>query len=140
MQVVVVYFVLLLYLLLSSEESYVEYLNGDVAYLNGDVALPILSRQSRIRTSSLHTVQAILDTPKELLCTKHPTQININCAFVVDTSKLHDPGDTKCDDCGTLKQTKMATTYLKITFCNGGVDSVKCCSNNGKLNHYTLVH
>ena len=73
------------------------------------------------------------------MCTKHPTQININCAFVVDTSKLHDPGDTKCDDCGAWKQTKTATTHLKITFCSGGVDSVKCCSNITKQNHYTLV-
>ena len=128
----VIYFVLLPYLLLSSEESYVE-------YLNGDVVLPILSCRSQIRTSSLHTVRAILDTPNKLVCKKHPTQINIDCAFVVDTSKLHDPGDTECDDCGAWKQTKTATTYLKITFCNGGVDSVKCCSNIGKQNHYNLV-
>ena len=128
----VICFVLLLSLLLSSEESPVE-------YFNGDVALPILSRRSRIRTSSLHTIRAILDTPQELMCTKHPTQININCAFVVDTSKLHDPGNTKCDDCGAWKQTKTATTHLKITFCSGGVDSVKCCSNITKQNHYTLV-
>ena len=63
-----------------------------------------------------------------------------NCAFVVDTSKLGDPGDTKCDDCGAWRQTKTATTHLNITFSDDGhVDSVKCCSNIRKQNHYILV-
>ena len=119
--------------ILFSEESHIE-------YYNGDVSLPILSRRDQVRTSSLQTVQAILDTPEHLVCSKHPTQININCAFVVDTSKLGDPGDVKCDDCGAWKQTKTATSHLSITFCDdGGVNSATCCLNTTKQSHYTLV-
>ena len=40
----------------------------------------------------------------------------INCTFVVDSGSLLDSEDTKCDDCGTWKQTKTATTYLRIHF------------------------
>ena len=58
---------------------------SSIEYFKGDIELPIVSRQNRMRTSSLHTVRAILDTPQDLVSTKHPTQININCAFVIDT-------------------------------------------------------
>jgi len=62
---------------------------------------------------------------------------------VVDTSKLQDPVDTKCDDCGAWKQTKTATSYLNISFFDDGtVDSVENCSavNGGNnRNMYTLV-
>ena len=113
---------------------------SSIEYFNGDVELPIVSRRNRIRTSSLHTVRAILDTPQDLVSTKHPTQININCAFVIDTSKLQDSGDTKCDDCGAWKQTKTATTILHLQFDeDGSVTSVKCCPNSSKKKYYTLV-
>ena len=111
-----------------------------IEYFNGDVALPIFSRRNRLRTTSLHTVRAILDTPKDFLCSKHPTQVNINCSFVVDTSKLHDPGDTKCDDCGAWKQTKTATTPLRINFCDdGSVLSVQCCPSGSRKRLYSLI-
>ena len=113
---------------------------SSIEYFNGDVALPIVSRHNKVRTSSLHTVRAILDTPKDLISTKHPTQININCAFVVDTSKLGDSGDTKCDDCGAWKQTKTATTHLYVHFDeDGSVNSVRCCPRISKKKYYTLV-
>ena len=114
-------------------------ISSNVEYFNGDAALPIFSRHSRIRTSSLYTVRSILDTPSELVCTKHPSQININCSFVVDTSKLLHPGDLMCDDCGTWKQTKTATTCLHIRFeDNGSVQSVQSCPGLAKRK-YTLV-
>lgn len=87
-----------------------------IEYFNGDAALLIFSHYNRMRTSSLYTVRLILNTPSELVCTKHPTQININCTFVVNASKLLHPGDDECDDCGTWKQTKTTTTYLHIQF------------------------
>ena len=93
-----------------------------------------------MRTSSLHTVRTILDTPQNLISTKHPTQININCAFVIDASKLQDSGDTKCDDCGAWKQTKTATTFLHVQFDeDGSVASIKCCPDSSKKRYYTLV-
>ena len=74
------------------------------------------------------------------MSTKHPTQININCAFVIDTSKLQDSGDAKCDDCGAWKQTKTATTFLHVQFDeDGSVTSVKCCPNSSKKKYYTLI-
>ena len=88
----------------------------DIVYFNNDSALPIFSCQSRQWTSSLHTVTSILDTSKDFVCSKHPTQIDTNCTFVVDSSKLLDPDDIKCDDCGVWKQTKTATTTLHIDF------------------------
>ena len=110
-------------------------------YLHGDIALPIFSRRNQVRTSALYTVQAILDTQKDFVCSKHPTQVNINCSFVVDTSKLQDPEDTKCDDCGAWKQTKTATTYLTILFCDddGTVDSVEGSNKQNNRGVYTLV-
>ena len=63
-----------------------------VDYLNGDVGLSVLSRLSRLRTSSRFTVQAILDTPQRLVCIKQPAHIDVNCTLVVDTTKLQDPG------------------------------------------------
>ena len=114
--------------------------DSSIEYFNGDFALPIVSRQNRRRTSSLHTVRAILDTPRELVSTKHPTQININCAFVVDTSKLQHSGDAKCDDCGAWKQTKTATTHLHVAFDeDGSVSSIQCCPGSSKKRYYTLV-
>lgn len=49
---------------------------------------------------------------KELVCSKHPTQIDITCEFVVGTSKLSDAENTKYDDCGSWKETKTAATLL----------------------------
>ena len=63
-----------------------------------------------------HHYRAILDCPTDLVCSSHPTHINVNCTFVVDTSKLRDSNDIKCDDCGVWKQTKTVTTDLKLTF------------------------
>ena len=74
---------------------------------HGDVELPILSRQNRVRTSALHAVRAILDTQKKSVCSKHPTQIDINCSFVLDTEKLQDPEEAKCDDCGAWNKLKL---------------------------------
>ena len=78
-------------------------ITSPIEYFSNDVSLPIFSRRTQIRTSSLYTVRAILDTPVNLVCTKHPTNININCTFVVDSGSLLDSEDTKCDDCGTWK-------------------------------------
>lgn len=71
------------------------------------------------------------------MCSKHPIQIDTNCAFIVDSSKLLDPGDIKCDDCGAWKQTKTATTTLQIE--NGKVSSVQVCPSASKKKCYTLV-
>ena len=95
---------------------YSEFSDCYIEYLNGDVALPIFSRQSRQRTSSLHTVRSILDSSDDIICSKHPIQIDTNCTFIVDSTKLSDPGDVKCDDCGAWRQTKTATTNLQIIF------------------------
>ena len=93
-----------------------------------------------MRTSSLYTTRAILDTSADLVCTKHPTNININYTFVVDLGSLLDSEDTKCDDCGTWKQTKTATTYLRINFFeNGKVSSVHSCPRVSKKKVYTLI-
>lgn len=114
--------------------------NYDIEYLNGDAALPIFSRQSRQRTSSLHTVRSILDTSDDLICSKHPIQIDTNCTFIVDSTKLLDPDDVKCDDCGAWKQTKTATATLHIDFFeNGRVSSVQVQPSVTKRRCYTLI-
>ena len=93
-----------------------------------------------MRTSSLYTVRAIPDTSANLVCTKHPTSINSNCVFVVDSGSVLDSEDTKCDDCGTWRQTKTATTYLHIDlFENGKVFSVHSCPRVSKKKVYTLL-
>ena len=110
-----------------------------IQYLNEDKCLPIYSRQNKLRTSSQQTISAILDCPSDLLCSSHPTHISINCAFVVDTSKLRDSNDIKCDDCGVWKQTKTATNHLKVTFDEDGmVKSVKTTQSKSKKS-YTLI-
>ena len=97
-------------------------------------------RQSRVRTSALHIVKAILDTPQCLISTKHPTEISINCAFVIDTSKLEDAGDAKCNDCGAWKQTKTATITLQVKFEeDGSVGTVNICLEKNKKRYHTLV-
>ena len=113
-----------------------------IQYLNNK-SLPIYSRQNKLRTS-LQTVRAILDCPTDLVCSSHPTHINSNCAFVVDTSKLHDSNDIKCDDCGVWKQRKTATNHLKLTFDEDGtVDFVQSTQSKSKKcynliqRHYT---
>ena len=88
----------------------------------------------------MYTVRTILDTPVNFVCTKHPTNININCKFVVDSGSLLDSEDTKRDDCDTWKQTKTATTYLRINFFeNGQVSSVHPCPSASKKKVYTLL-
>ena len=112
-----------------------------IGYFNNDVSLRIVSRRTQIRRSSLYIVRAILDTPADLVCTKHPANINVNCTFVVDSNSLLDSEDTKCDDCGTWKQTKTATTYLRLNlFENGKVYLVHSCPDASKKNVYTLLH
>lgn len=112
---------------------------ASVQYLNNNKSLPIYSRQNKLRTSSLQTVKAILDCPADLVCSSHPTCVNINCAFVVDTSKLQDSGDVKCDDCGVWKQTKTATNHLKLTIDeDGDVDCAKSVQCKSKK-CYTLI-
>ena len=60
--------------------------------------------------------------------------------FVVDSGSLLDSEDTKCDDCGTWKQTKTATTYLQINlFENNKVASVHSCSGVSKKKVYVLI-
>ena len=111
-----------------------------IEYFNNDRSLPIFSRRTQIRTSSLYTVRAILDTSADLVCTKHPTNINISCTFVVDSGSLLDAEDTKCDDCGTWKQTKTATTDVRINFFeNGKVASVDSCPRVSRKKVYTLI-
>ena len=108
-----------------------------IQYLNGNESLPIFSRQTMVRTSA---IQTILDAPSSLISSAHPTHININSAFVVDTSQLHDPDDIKCDDCGAWKQTKTATSRLKVTFVEGGsVGSVDALTTARPKKCYTLV-
>ena len=115
--------------------------SGDIEYFNGDVNLPMVSHQSRVCTSALHIVRAILDTPQGLISTKHPTEININCAFVIDTIKLEDASDAKCDDCGAWRQTKTATTNLQVKFEEDGcVGNVNICLGKNKKRYHTLVH
>ena len=111
-----------------------------IEYFNDDVSLPIFSLHTQIHTSSLYTVRAILDTPADLVCTKHPANINITCAFVVDSGSLLDSEDIKYNDCGTWKQTKTATTYLRINlFENDTVSSVQSCPNALRKKVYTLL-
>ena len=97
---------------------------ASIQYLNDNKSLPIYSRQNKLRTSSLQTVRAILDCPANLLRSSHPINISINCAFVVDTSKLRDSNDIKCDDCGVWKQTKTTTNHLKLTFDEDGAVNI----------------
>lgn len=124
----------LLYCSDSSDETTIQ-------YLNDNRSLPIFSRQNKLRTSSILTIQAILDCPSTLRSLTHPTHVNINCAFVVDTTKLRDSDDIKCDDCGAWKQTKTATTGLKITFMEdgsvGGVETLGGAARPRKC--YTLI-
>ena len=110
-----------------------------IQYLNNNRSLPIYSRQNKLRTSSLHTVQAILDCPADLLCSSHPANISINCAFVVDTSKLRDCNDIKCDDCGVWKQTKTATNHLKLTFDKDGTVNFAQSAQSKSKKCYTLI-
>ena len=79
---------------------------------------------------------AILDCPADLLCSSHPANISINCAFVVDTSKLH---DLKCDDCGIWKQTKTASSHLKLTFDEDGVVNSAQGTQSKSKKCYTLI-
>ena len=94
-----------------------------------------------VRIEYVHLHYTLLDqywTLRGNLCAQ--SQIDINCAFVVDTSKLRDSGDTKCDDYGAWKQTKTATTDLRIRFHeDGSVASAMCCPKNRTKKHYTLV-
>ena len=59
----------------------------------------------------------------------------------MDSTKLSDPGDVKCDDCGAWRQTKTATTNLQIIFFeNGSVSSVQVQpSLTTKRRCYTLI-
>ena len=112
---------------------------ASIQYLNDNKSLPIYSRQNKLRTSSLQTVRAILDCPADLLCSSHPANISINCAFVVDTSKLRDSNDTKCDDCGVWKQTKTATNHLKLTFDEDGTVNFAHNTQSKSKKCYTLI-
>lgn len=110
-----------------------------IEYFNGDMSLPIFSRRNRVRTATLYVVKAILDTERDYVCTKHPIQVDSNCTFVVDTSKLRDAGDIKCDDCGAWKQTKTDSKPVSIGFDEDGlVASVQTGSGNTKK-CYTLI-
>ena len=112
---------------------------ASIQYLNNNKSLPIYSRQNKLRTSSLQTVRAILDCPTDLVCSSHPTHINSNCAFVVDTSKLRDSNDIKCDDCGVWKQTKTATNHLKLTFDEDGTVDFAQSTQSKSKKCYTLI-
>ena len=53
---------------------------------------------------------------------------------------LRDTGDIKCDACGAWKQTKTATTQLRIKFMeDGSVGSVKRLENGRPKKCYTLI-
>jgi hypothetical protein len=117
--------------------------NFNITYHNNPNLPLYLSRNNvKQRTSSLHYVQAIMNCPPELVCTSHPTNINKNCTFVVDTSKLRSPDDIKCDDCGAWRQTKTATQYLEVNFDeDGSVVSVTTAlyDPNFLNQYYTLL-
>ena len=58
----------------------------------------------------------------------------------MDSSSLLHSEDTKCDDCGTWKQTKTAKTDLHIKLLeNGKVASVHSCPRVSKKKVYTLI-
>ena len=73
------------------------------------------------------------------MCSSHPTHINSNCAFVVDTSKLRDSNDIKCDDCGVWKQTKTATNHLKLTSDEDGTVDFAQSTQSKSKKCYTLI-
>ena len=57
----------------------------------------------------------------------------------MDSGSFLDSEDTKFDNCGR-KQTKTATTYLRINlFENGKVTSVHSCPRVSKKKVYTLI-
>ena len=58
---------------------------------------------------------------------------------MVDSSKLHDSNDIKCDDCGVWKQTKTATNHLKLTFDEDGTVNFAQSTQSKSKKCYTLI-
>ena len=47
-----------------------------------------------------------------VLCSKVPTGISVNIAFIVDTSKLEDENDLLADDMGVWKNNRVDTEHV----------------------------
>ena len=74
--------------MLSSEESHVEYFNGDVCFANA--VMPESNMHIIFTNCSSHTGYTSVSS-------KHPTQININYSFVVDTKRDVSPEEAITD-------------------------------------------
>lgn len=58
-------------------------------------------------------VRILLNPNLDLVCTKVPSSISSNVAFVVDTSKLEDMEDITADDMGVWKNNRVDTGYVE---------------------------
>ena len=60
-------------------------------------------------------VRILLNPNLDLVCTKVPSSISNNVAFVVDTSKLEDMEDITADDMGVWKNNCVDTGYVRVS-------------------------
>ena len=98
-----------------------------------DPQLPIYERipSSRKWLYSIEDIVRILlnsrKTSSRLLCSKVPTSISSNVAFVVDTSKLEDAEDVMADDMGVWKNNRVDTGYVRVSTADGVITQVEKC-------------
>ena len=70
----------------------------------GNKGLPVFEWNYSMHTYKVDEIaQALLNdtSDKPNTCHRVPTNIEHNCSFIVDRSKLKSPADIKADDCGS---------------------------------------
>lgn len=71
-------------------------------------------------------VRILLNPNLDLVCTKVPSSISSNVAFVVDTSKLEDMEDITADDMGVWKNNRVDTGYVRVSVVEEEIQVEKC--------------
>ena len=105
-------------------------------YYLADPDLPIFERirASRKRLYSVQDVAQILLSPSLLsskfICSKVPTSICDNVAFIIHLDRLEDKKDVLADDMGSWKNNGVNTTQICVSLSESEVESVEKCDVN----------
>ena len=75
------------------------------------------------------------------ICHRVPTNIEHNCSFIVDRSKLKSPADIKADDCGSWRNNGVRSVVIFVTDDDVSIVAREKQIKSSKLSsgHYLLT-
>ena len=91
---------------------------NETVYFNDDISLPIL-REGKVNWGTQEIADLILNSKSKRICSNRPLAPQRDSTFLIDSAKLQDLDDWKCDDHGAWKN--CGSSGRIVTMNNGKV-------------------